>query len=62
MILDRSLPACCPVVGTYGTKPLLPCIPGTEGVFEVEEVGTNVTKFKPGDRVVRAKIDVNNGK
>ncbi|XP_061415998.1 enoyl-[acyl-carrier-protein] reductase, mitochondrial-like isoform X1 [Lethenteron reissneri] len=38
--------------GKYGIQPPLPAIGGNEGVGQVEEVGSKVTKVKPGDWVL----------
>lgn len=40
------------IQGTYPVKPSLPASPGFEGVGEVVAVGTGVTEFAVGDRVV----------
>jgi len=40
--------------GVYAQKPLLPYTPGKDGAGTVEKTGANVTKFKPGDRVLSA--------
>src|SRR5947199_2669291 len=37
--------------GAYARKPALPFIPGSDAGGEVESVGSNVTKYRPGDRV-----------
>lgn len=42
------------VAGKYQRKPPLPFTPGTECAGEVIECGTDVTRFKPGDRVFAA--------
>jgi NADPH2:quinone reductase len=44
--------------GTYPRKPNLPFVPGTDGAGEVEAVGTEVTGWKPGDRVYVAGTHV----
>jgi trans-2-enoyl-CoA reductase len=38
--------------GTYATLPMLPAVPGGEGVGEIEEIGTDVSGFNLGDRVL----------
>jgi len=40
--------------GSYAQKPDLPYTPGKDGAGIVEKTGANVTKFKPGDRVLTA--------
>lgn len=40
------------VAGEYQVKPELPFIPGQEGAGIIKEVGKNVTRVKPGDRVM----------
>lgn len=40
------------IQGKYPSKPTLPAIPGNEGVGEVVQIGTQVTNFSIGDRVV----------
>jgi len=37
--------------GAYARKPALPFIPGSDAGGEIESVGANVKKYKPGDRV-----------
>lgn len=39
------------VQGKYQRRPPLPFVPGTEIAGVVSEVGTGITRFKPGDRV-----------
>jgi trans-2-enoyl-CoA reductase len=38
--------------GTYATLPVLPAVPGGEGVGEIEEIGPDVSGFNVGDRVL----------
>ena len=40
--------------GSYPQKPALPYTPGNDGAGVVEEVGSDVNEFKPGDRVYTA--------
>lgn len=40
------------IQGKYPSKPSLPAVPGNEGVGEVLKMGSEVTNFKIGDRVV----------
>ncbi|MBK9165076.1 MAG: NAD(P)-dependent alcohol dehydrogenase [Acidobacteria bacterium] len=40
------------VDGTYNPKMKLPAVPFSDGAGEVVEVGSSVTKWKPGDRVM----------
>jgi NADPH:quinone reductase len=40
--------------GTYARLPKLPYTPGNDGAGVVEQVGSGVTEFKPGDRVYTA--------
>ncbi|MDQ8732797.1 NADPH:quinone oxidoreductase family protein [Bradyrhizobium sp. LHD-71] len=42
------------VAGKYQRRPPLPFVPGTEVAGVVREVASDVTAFKPGDRVVAA--------
>src|SRR6266496_146350 len=37
--------------GTYARLPALPYTPGNDGAGVVEEIGSDVNEFKPGDRV-----------
>jgi len=37
--------------GAYARKPALPFIPGSDAGGEIESVGANVKKYRPGDRV-----------
>jgi len=37
--------------GAYARKPALPFIPGSDAGGEIESVGANVKKYKPGDRI-----------
>lgn len=39
------------IEGSYGVKPILPAVPGHEGVGKVVAVGPNVTRLKVGDWV-----------
>src|SRR6266480_4091816 len=41
--------------GTYAYKPALPYTPGNDGAGVVEEIGSDVNEFKPGDRVYTAR-------
>ncbi|XP_053381482.1 zeta-crystallin-like isoform X3 [Mercenaria mercenaria] len=48
--------------GTYAIKPPLPFTPGSDVAGIVKDVGANVTKFKPGERVyVSRKVYVSGG-
>ncbi|KAG5866153.1 hypothetical protein JTB14_017003 [Gonioctena quinquepunctata] len=40
------------IQGKYPSKPPLPAVPGNEGVGEIIEVGSEVTHFEVGDRVI----------
>jgi NADPH:quinone reductase len=40
--------------GTYARLPALPYTPGNDGSGVIEQVGSDVTEFKPGDRVYTA--------
>src|SRR5438067_7910621 len=40
--------------GTYARLPELPYAPGNDGAGVIEQIGPEVTKFKPGDRVYTA--------
>src|SRR5437879_10818864 len=40
------------IAGKYQTKPAFPFSPGGEFAGVVEEVGPQVSRFKPGDRVM----------
>src|SRR5262249_6363635 len=40
--------------GTYARLPELPYTPGNDGAGVVEQVGSDVTEFNPGDRVYAA--------
>lgn len=42
------------VSGTYGYKPPLPAVPGTEAVGVVDALGEGVTHLKTGQRVMLA--------
>ena len=42
------------VAGKYQVRPPLPFVPGNEASGVVTSVGRNVTRFKPGDRVIGA--------
>ncbi len=44
------------IAGKYQRKPPFPFSPGTEVAGEVVEIGSGVTRFKPGDRVI-ASLD-----
>jgi NADPH2:quinone reductase len=44
--------------GNYPFKPPLPYVPGGDGAGEVEAIGSDVTGFKPGDRVYIAGDNV----
>jgi len=41
--------------GTFGYRPTLPYTPGNDGAGVVEEIGSDVNKLKPGDRVYIAR-------
>ncbi|PSN37722.1 Enoyl-[acyl-carrier-protein] reductase [Blattella germanica] len=43
------------IQGVYPIKPSLPSIPGNEGVGEVISVGSDVTEFKEGDKVIPSR-------
>lgn len=43
------------LIGKYGEKPILPCIPGNEIVAEVLEVGADVQTLATGDHVIHGK-------
>ncbi|MDZ7686159.1 MAG: alcohol dehydrogenase catalytic domain-containing protein [Gammaproteobacteria bacterium] len=47
-----SFPDVLMVAGEYQFKPDLPFVPGQEGAGIVREVGSAVTRVKPGDRVM----------
>src|SRR6266576_3232701 len=40
--------------GTYARLPALPYTPGNDGAGVVEQIGSDVTEFKAGDRVYTA--------
>ena len=42
------------IAGKYQVRPPLPFVPGNEASGVVTSVGRNVTRFKPGDRVIGA--------
>lgn len=44
-------------LGTYSRKPALPTILGNDCAGIVEQIGSNVTMFKPGDRVFVSKTN-----
>jgi len=47
-----NFPDILSIAGKYQLKPDLPFVPGREGAGIVSEVGADVTRFKPGDRVM----------
>lgn len=42
------------IQGSYAVKPNIPFVGGNEGVGEIVEVGSDVTQFKVGDKVLPA--------
>ncbi len=46
------------ILGTYGTKPTLPSVPGNEGVAVVRGLGSQVSKFQLNDFIVPASAGV----